>query len=168
MGYQPATSRRALLGASGATMTALAGCSALSSNDEPNESDPRDAESPLDRIVVRSDTGETEPIRLTLVYAPPEGHTERPVWTTVDAPADGEPSTTRQGFDTGHGVYSLTAASRRYTDHAVISFNSMADASSSIEAALTGGSVQFEVVVEDTGGIWVNQGDAGDDISLPR
>ena len=44
----------------------------------------------------------------------------------------------------------------------------MADASSSIEAALTGGSVQFEVVVEDTGGIWVNQGDAGDDISLPR
>ncbi len=153
----PSTSRRSLLACGVTTLTALAGCSALSfdgGTDAASTSEP-----PLERIVVRSDTGNTEPVRLTLVYGSHEGNTERPVWTTVDAPASGEPKMVVQGLDTGDGVYSLTAASKRHANHEVVSFNSRAQDGR--------GTYQFEVVVEHTGDVWANLNEAGEPISIP-
>ena len=156
-------SRREFVAAGWSALAALslAGCSALepgvgSGGDDATEGPP---ETPLDRIVVRSDTGRAEPLRLTLVYGPPDGHTDRPVWTTIEAPADGEPETVRQGFDTGQGVYSLTAASKRHANHEVVSFNSRARSG--------GDTYQFEVVVTEGGDVWVNLDVAGAPISMP-
>ncbi|WP_135826795.1 hypothetical protein [Halorussus ruber] len=150
-------SRRRLLAGGATVVTALAGCSALPSRDESGSES--DSKSPLDRIVVRSDTGNSEPLRLTLVYGPPEANTERPVWKTVEAPADGEPKTIGRNLETGDGVYSLTAASKRHTNHEVVSFNSTAQRGTD--------AYQFEVVVKQRGDVWVNLDEAGEPISIP-
>ncbi len=66
----PLSSRRAFLATGTASVAALAGCSVFK-NRVPTE--------PLtlvDQVVVRSDTGRDESIRLTLVYAPPDKGTE--------------------------------------------------------------------------------------------
>lgn len=153
----PSISRRGLLAGGVTALTALAGCSAFSIND--NTDLESTSEPPLKRIVVRSDTGNTEPVRLTLAYGSREGHTDRPVWTTVDAPADGEPVTAVQTLDTGAGVYSLTAASKRHANHEVVSFNSLARSESD--------TYQFEVVVKHTGDVWTNLNEAGQPVSIP-
>jgi hypothetical protein len=138
-------------------VAALAGCSGLGGLGENTTDAP--AETPVDRIVVRSDTGRTEPLRLTLVYGPPDGNTERPVWTTVEAPADGDPATAVLGPDTGHGVYSLTAASTRHGNHEVVSFNSRAQERAD--------AYQFAVVVQAEGDVWATLDEAGQPISIP-
>lgn len=153
----PFTSRRTLLAGGTGALLALAGCSALPVSDDTES--PSETESPLTRIVVRSDTGESEPLRLTLVYSPPEGHTERPVWTTVDAPADGEPRTAIRDLETGAGVYSLTVVSKRHASHEVVSFNSLADGGADGH--------QFEAVVKRNGDVWTNLNKAGRSISIP-
>lgn len=148
--WSPIISRRGFLTGGVATVTALAGCGFRGSESD-TETTPA-PESPLERILVRSDTGSTEQIRLTLVYGPSEGHTERPVWTTVDAPADGEPETVVRSLETGAGIYSLTAASVRHGNHEVISFNSR----------MSDGSSQFEVVVGKNGDVSVNRNHSGE------
>lgn len=153
----PSTSRRSLLVGGTSTLTALAGCSALSESDDTES--PSETDSPLDRIVVRSDTENSEPLRLTLMYSPPKEHTERPVWTTVDAPADGEPLTAIQDVETGAGVYSFTVASKRHANHEVVSFNS--------EAKSGDDEYQFEAVVKENGDVWANLNKAGRSISIP-
>ncbi|MFT4889899.1 MAG: hypothetical protein ACI9YT_000810 [Halobacteriales archaeon] len=153
----PTASRRNVVAAGTAALAALAGCSALQIDEERTTQAP--PETPLDRIVVRSDTGREEPLRLTLVYGPPDGHTERPVWTTVDAPADGDPATVVQGLDTGPGVYSLTAASARHANHEVVSFNSPTQPGA--------GANQFAVVVREGGDVWATLDEAGQPISIP-
>ncbi len=150
-------SRRRLLAGGATVATALAGCSALPSRDEPGSES--DSTSPLDRIVVRSDTGNSEPLRLTLVYGPREANTERPVWKTAEAPADGEPKTVVRDLETGGGVYSLTAVSKRHTNHEVVSFNSTAQSGTD--------AYQFEVVVKQRGDVWANLNEAGKPVSIP-
>lgn len=151
------TSRRSVIAAGTATLAALAGCSTLGGLGENTTNAP--PKTPVDRIVVRSDTGRAEPLRLTLVYGSPEGHTERPVWTTVEAPADGDPATAVHGPDTGHGVYSLTAAATRHANHEVVSFNTRTQGG--------GDASQFAVVVKEDGDVWATLGEAGNPISIP-
>lgn len=143
--------RRALLAAAGSLGTAstLAGCSTM---DDSAASKPT-----LDRVVARSDTGDPEQLRLTLVHAPPEGSTSRPLWGSYDAAA-GE-AVTVDSFDLEPGVFSLTAGATRYGNHEVVSFNAAGD-------AVGDGDVQFEVVVQDTGDVWANINEAGADIAL--
>ncbi|WP_232703563.1 hypothetical protein [Halobacterium wangiae] len=150
-------SRRAFLAGSAVTFSGLAGCSTTSPSDE--STSPEAVESPIEQILVRSDTGEKERVRLTLVYGPPEGHTERPIWSTFEAPADGKPITVGQSLETGAGIYSLTAASKQHANHEVVSFNSLTSQDETKS--------QFEVVVKHTGDIWVNLNDAGEPINIP-
>lgn len=150
-------SRRGFVAAGTAALAGLAGCAALIPGGETTTETP--PETPIDRIVVRSDTGRAEPLRLTLVYGPPEGHTERPVWTTVEAPADGDAETAVHGPDTGHGVYSLTAASKRHANHEVVSFNTRTQDGAD--------AYQFAVVVKEEGGVWATLDEAGQPISIP-
>lgn len=155
--WSSTVSRRAVLAGATVTLSGVAGCSAISSDDDSPA--PAAAESPLDRILLRSDTGEREPVRVTLVYSPPEKRTERPVWKTVEASGDGDTTAIAQALDTGDGAYHLTAVSERHGSSGVVSFNSLARESDT--------RLQFEVVVEDTGSIWVNQNQAGESISIP-
>lgn len=155
--WSSVVSRRALLAGGAVTLSGLAGCSTPSTSDESMAPDA--GELPIERILVRSDTGEQERVRLTLVYGPPEGHTERPIWKTFEAPADGKPITVGQSLETGAGIYSLTAASKQHANHEVVSFNSLASQDDT--------KFQFEVVVKHTGDIWVNLNDAGESINIP-
>ncbi|WP_435364046.1 hypothetical protein [Haloarchaeobius sp. DYHT-AS-18] len=142
--------RRALLCSLGATATAaLAGCSTSDS----------DAAATLDRILLRSDTGQAEQVSLTLVYAPRDGSTERPIWGTFEAPAAGDPRPI-DDFEGAPGFYSLTATSERHHNQAVVSFNSHG-------GAVGTGPLQFEVVVQESGDGWANLNEAGEDISIP-
>lgn len=150
------TSRRGVITAGTAILAGFAGCSALGELGENTSDAPA---TPVDRIVVRSDTGRAETLRLTLVYGPPDGHTERPVWTTVEAPADGDPATVVHGPDTGHGVYSLTAASKRHGNHEVVSFNSRTQEGAD--------AYQFAIVVQAEGDVWATLDEAGQPISIP-
>lgn len=152
-----AVSRRALLAGGATALGLLSGCSSAVFPDDTETEEPADP--PLDRILVRGDTGETEPIRLTLVYAPPDGHTRRPIWTTVEAPAHGRTIAIAGALETATGFYSLTAASRRHDNHEVVSFNSRTLSDEQ--------EVQFEVVVKNTGDVWANRNKAGREISIP-
>jgi hypothetical protein len=144
-------SRRAVLGAGTASLAALAGCSAL---------DGREDLPSLSRIVLRADTGETEQMRLTLVYAPRDGSNRRPIWGTIEVPP--EDVTILEDFenDPGPGFYSLTAVSTSEDNHEVVSFNSHGNAVGDAD-------LQFEVVVQKSGDVWANVADAGDDIDIP-
>ena len=132
-------------------MAALAGCSGLgaTASDAPK----------VDRIVLRSDTGQTERLQLTLVYAPPDGSTERPVREVHDAPASGKPATVTD-FDGAPGFYSLTASIENRDSTGVVSCNSYGNAVGTED-------LQFEVVVREDGDVWTNLGTAGDGISIP-
>ncbi len=143
-------SRRTLLAAGTASLVGLAGCSAAGESSPPT----------LDRILLRSDTGETEPVRLTLVHAPEDGSTERPVWKTVEAPADGDAVPVVQGLELGPGFHSLTAAAENHGNHEVGSFNSHGE-------GVDADDLQFEVVVKGTGDLWLNLNRAGESISIP-
>lgn len=143
-------SRRAVLAAGTASLAALAGCSGFGA---------RASEAPkLDRVVLRSDTGQTERIELTLVYAPRDGSTERPIRGVYEALASGKPKAVGE-FDGAPGFYSLTAAVEN-RDAGVVSVNSYGNAVGSED-------LQFEVVVREDGGVWTNVGTAGDAISVP-
>ncbi|WP_267639753.1 hypothetical protein [Haloarchaeobius amylolyticus] len=144
--------RRALLsGLTAAATVGLAGCSAMDDDDD----DP----ATLDRMLLRSDTGEPELLSLTLVYAPRDGSNERPIWGTFEAPAADEPRAVTD-FEGDPGFYSLTAVSDRHHTHEVVSFNSHG-------AAVGAGPLQFEVVVQESGDLWANLGEAGDEVSIP-
>ncbi|WP_232700847.1 hypothetical protein [Halobacterium wangiae] len=155
--WSSAVSRRAFLTGSAAALSGIAGCSTITADQESPVSSSR--ESPIEQILIRSDTGEEERVRLTLVYGPPEEYTERPIWTTFEAPADGEPITVGQSLETGAGIYSLTAASKQHANHEVISFNSRTRSADT--------KLQFEVVVKHTGDLWVNLNDVGESIDIP-
>lgn len=155
--WSSVVSRRAFLAGSVVALSGIAGCSSITTSDE--STSPEAAESPIEQILVQSDTGEQERVRLTLVYGPPEGATERPIWSTFEAPADGNPLTVGQSLETGAGIYSLTAVSKRHSNHEVVSFNSLASQDETKS--------QFEVVVKHTGDIWANLSDAGEPIDIP-
>ncbi|WP_158059146.1 hypothetical protein [Halorussus halophilus] len=144
-------SRRDVLAAGTASIAALAGCAGFGAkaNDTPA----------LDRVLLRSDTGQVEPVRLTLVYAPPTGSTDRPIWGSHDA-SSSEEFVPMDDYDETPGFYSLTAYSENHDNGEVVSFNSHADHAS-------GEDVQFEVVVQEGGDVWANVGHTGDDISVP-
>jgi len=144
-------SRRTALAAGTASLAAFTGCSSLIGNESQNSS--------LDRILLRSDTGQTERVELTLVYAPRDTSTERPVRGIYEAPASGDLNII-DDFDGEPGVYSLTAASETTNDSEVIAFNSYSD---SIQA----NAVQFEVVIKRDGGTYLNVNEAGSSISVP-
>ena len=123
--------RRTLLGstAGAAGLAALAGCSEAKAG----------SHATLERIVLRSATGRAEPIDLTLVYAPRDDSTERPVWGTYEAPASGETHIV-DDLEGAPGVYSLTAVSQNHGSH--------------------------EVVVRQSGDGWANPDEAGTEISI--
>lgn len=141
------------LGTSG--IVGLAGCSGAPVNTASN----RDGHAPLDRIVCRADTGQAEQVDLTLVYAPRDGSTTRPIWGSYEAPAAGD---TRiiSDFDGEPGFYSLTARSVNDGSTEISSFNSYGN-------AVGGDALHFEVVVTRTGDVWVNLNEAGESISIP-
>lgn len=143
--------RRALLsGTLGlVTLSGLAGCS--SSSDE--------GQATVDRIVLRSDTGQPEQMDLTLVYAPRDGSTERPVWGSYDLPESGD-TVIIDDFETGPGFYSLTAHSQTHDNFEVVSTNTLSD-------AVGNGTLQFEAVIKRSGDVFANLSDTRDTISIP-
>lgn len=147
----PPASRRAVLATGAASIASLAGCSALAS-------DGVDAAT-LDRIVLRSDTGRTERVELTLVYAPRDSATQRPV-RGVRAVAGSSELLVVDDFEGDPGFYSLTAASEDHGTHGVYAFNSYGPSVGSAP-------LQFEVVVRGDGDIWLNLDEAGAEISIP-
>jgi hypothetical protein len=155
--WSSAVSRRRFLAGSAVALSGLAGCSRITSSNESTA--PSSLESPIEQILLRSDTGEEERVWLTLVYGPPEAATERPIWKTFEAPADGEPITVGQSLETGGGIYSLTAASKQHANHEVVSFNSLAKQADT--------EFQFEVVVKHTGDVWMNLNHADESINIP-
>ncbi|ELZ15762.1 hypothetical protein C478_04639 [Natrinema thermotolerans DSM 11552] len=149
--------RRALLGhtASTAGIVGLAGCALPSTNTGPERSD----RATLERIVLETETGQAEQMALTLVYAPRDDSTSRPVWGEYTVPASGK-ALTVSDFDGAPGVYSLTARSVTHDTVAVVSFNSYGDAVGS-------GPHQFEVVITGSGDVWTNLNEAGEPVSVP-
>lgn len=61
-------------------IASLAGCSLSAGSSPPT----------LSRILLRADTGQSEQVDLTLVYAPRDDSTERPIWGRYEEPASGE------------------------------------------------------------------------------
>jgi len=100
-----------------------------------------------------------ERVELTLVYAPLDASTDRLLRGVYELPASGS-TRTFDDFDGAPGFYSLTVFSEHYTTSEVISTNS-----SSYED--NAGSIQFEVVIEDDGGLWTNVGEGGSEIEIP-
>lgn len=143
----PRVGRRTVLATGAVSLAALAGCSTASDDEPPS----------LERVVVRSDTGETERLQLTLVHAPRDGSTVRPLRGVHEAPGSGEPRTI-DDFEGEPGFYSLTVALDDKSE--VKAFNSYGD-------AVGTGALQLEVVVEQTGGLWLNLNEAGGDVSVP-
>lgn len=143
--------RRAFLGraVSLAGVASLAGCSTFTA----------DSLATLDQIVLRADTGHIEPLFLTLVYAPRDDSTERPVWGTYEVPASGQTRIV-DDFEGSPGFYSLTAYSENHDSEGTISFNSYGD-------AVGDGPLQFQAVVKRSGSMWTNLSGAGDPISIP-
>lgn len=144
-------SRRTALTAGTASLAALTGCSSLIGNESHNSS--------LDRILLRSDTGQTERIELILVYAPRDTSPERPVRGIYEAPASGDLNII-DDFDGEPGVYSLTATSGTTDNAEVIAFNSYSE-------GVQAGAVQFEVVIKGDGGMYLNVNKSGSSISIP-
>lgn len=143
----PRVGRRTVLATGAVSLAALAGCSTASDDEPPS----------LERVVVRSDTGETERLQLTLVHAPREGSTVRPLRGVHEAPGSDEPRTI-DDFEGPPGFYSLTVALDGQNE--VKAFNSYGN-------AVDSGPLQLEVVVQQTGDLWLNLNEAGDDISVP-
>ncbi|WP_458187986.1 hypothetical protein [Haladaptatus sp. NG-WS-4] len=152
MSERSPTSRRTILSASAVSLTALAGCTAFGSRNEKRRAT-------LDRIVVRSDTGDDESPFLTLVYAPRDDSTERPIWGVHEAPASGRERAITD-FEGSPGFYSLTAFAENHDNLEIASFNSYGDAVGDTP-------LQFEVVVEQTGDVWTNVDEAGENITHP-
>ncbi|MCG1004124.1 MULTISPECIES: hypothetical protein [Halobacterium] len=144
-------SRRQVLAAGAVSMAGLAGCSSLTGDN--------DNDTALDRIVVRSDTGQTERVELTLVYAPRDLATERPIRGVYEAPASGDKLVV-DGFEGNPGFYSLTVSPEGGSASEVVAFNSYGP---SVESD----TVQFEAVIKQDGGIWLNVNEAGSTISVP-
>lgn len=138
-----------------AGIVGLAGCSMSSLNSKSDQED----RATLDRIVLRADTEQTEQLELTLVYAPRDGSTIRPVWGTYDAPASGDIHIVSD-FEAAPGFYSLTARSTNHCNAETSSFNSYGN-------AVSGNALQFEVVVKRTGDVWASSDEAGKSISIP-
>lgn len=143
--------RRALLRYAVGTVgiTSLAGCSTKAES----------SRATLGRILLRADTEQSEQVHLTLVYAPRDDSTERPVWGSYTVPASGE-TISIEDFEQRPGFYSLTAVSVNHNNYEVESFNSYGD-------AVSGTELQFEVVIKRSGDVWLNINDAGESISIP-
>lgn len=96
---------------------------------------------------------------VTLVYAPRDGSTERPVWGSYDLPESGD-TVVVDDFETGPGFYSLTAHSQTHDNLEVVSTNTLRD---------DGGNdtLQFEAVVKQTGDVFANLSETRDTISIP-
>lgn len=147
----PSVTRRSLLATSTTTFALLAGCSASGSGDDGVS---------FERIIVRTETGQMERVELTLSYAPRDSAAERPVRGVFEVPASGEPLVV-DAFEGTAGFYCLSAFSERHDTHEMYSVNSYGP---SVEST----SVQFEVLIREDGGIWLNLGEADSAIEPPE
>lgn len=138
-----------------AGVVSLTGCAMPSMNAEPE----LDSRATLGRIALRADTERAEQVDLTLVYAPPDDSTTRPVWGNYVAPASGDVVTVSD-FEGTPGFYSLTARSVTHDSIEVVSFNSYGN-------AVGEGPLQFEVVIQWSGDVWASVNGAGESISIP-
>jgi hypothetical protein len=141
-------SRRSVLRASGAALfVGLAGCSNVLDSSAPS----------VNRLVLRSDTGETEPIRILTTYAPRD---ESAVQSQAfyDAHASGELRIVEQ--DDGPGFYNIHAESQNSGSNAFLAYNSHKDEAPSYD-------LQFEFVVQADGSLYSNIGRTGEEISIP-
>lgn len=141
------TSRRAVLATGVASLTSLAGCSDLESDG---------AGAPFSRIAARSETEQTERVELILSYAPKDSSVDRLVRDIYEVPASGE-QVVVDDFEGTPGFYSLSAFSENHSTHGTYSVNSYSQ-------SVNLDPVQFEVLIEEDGGIWLNLGEAGSEI----
>lgn len=147
----PNVTRRAALAAGAASVASLAGCAGLR--------DAVDDPPALERILLRSDTDAAEQLDLTLVYAPRDGSTRRPIWGSYEAPASGE-LRVLEDWEPAPGFYSLTAHAEAHDNLEVASINSHG-------GSVGTDAVQFEVVVKRSGDVWLNIDDVDDTVSIP-
>ncbi|WP_276300025.1 hypothetical protein [Halorussus lipolyticus] len=113
----------------------------------------------LDRILIRSDTHKNEQLEITLIYAPQNDSTERPVVGSYVAPATGEIEII-EDFKGNPGIYSLSVYSQNHNNGEVASFNSYGD-------AVKSSPLQFEIVVKESGDVWANIDETDSGIQLP-
>lgn len=147
----PSASGRAVLATGAVSLASLAGCSALASGES--------GEPHLAKIVLRADTEQTERVVLTLVYAQRDSATNQIVRGVHEIPAS-RGDFVVSDFEGTPGFYSLTVFSENHNTHGVWSFNSYAP-------AFNAEPLQFEVVIQRDGGIWINLNEAGSEISIP-
>lgn len=147
----PTVSRRTVLATGAVSLASLAGCSAVGRGD---------GDAKFNRIVVKTNTGQKERVELTLTHAKKNTATDRPVRGVHEAPASGGELVV-DDFEGTPGFYSLSAFSERHGTHGMYSVNSYGP-------AVTSDATQFEVLIQEDGGIWLNLGEAGSKISLPE
>lgn len=143
----PITRRQALHAGGAAFCVGLAGCSGVLGSSPPI----------VERLVLRSDTGETEPISVQQTYAPRDGS---PVQShhVYEAPASGDLRIIE--LDYGPGFYNMHAESQNHGGVASLAFNSHKDGASS-------SNLQFEFVVKENGSLYSNIAETGSEISIP-
>jgi hypothetical protein len=141
-------SRRSVLRASGSVLfVGLAGCSNALDSSAPS----------VNRLVLRSDTGETEPIRILTTYAPRDDSAVQSQGV-YDAHASGELQIVEQ--DDGPGFYNIQAESQNHGSDAFLAYNSHKDEAPSYD-------LQFEFVVQADGSLYSNIARTGATISIP-
>ncbi|CQH64282.1 uncharacterized protein HHUB_4346 (plasmid) [Halobacterium hubeiense] len=144
--------RRTVITGSVASLLGLSGCSAVIGGN--NNTTPR-----LETIRVRNDTDQSIRAEFTLVYAQSNTNPDQPIRRIQEIPSGGK-ILTIDDFEGTPGFYSLTISPEDSDKTEVIAFNS---AGNSVDVE----NVQFEVVFQQNGGIFVNLDQAGSDITLP-
>lgn len=140
--------RRTALQAGGTTLLfGLAGCSTVSSTTSPT----------IDRLVLRSETGETEPIRILKTYAPRDGSTVQS-HAVYDAHSSGELRIV--DIDDGPGFYNIQAESQNHGSDAFLAYNSHKNGAPSYD-------LQFEFVLKEGASMYSNIAKTGSEISIP-
>lgn len=141
-------SRRHALHVDGATLfIGLAGCSNVMGSSPPA----------VERIVLRSDTGATEPISITQTHAPSDGSTVQS-HHVYEAQSSGGLRIIELDYDPG--FYNMHAESQNHGGIASLAFNSHKDGAPSYN-------LQFEFVVKDNGSLYSNIAKTGEEISIP-
>ena len=140
-----------VLATGAASIAALTGCTALDGGSGDRTT--------LQRVVTRSETGQTERVELTLVYAPRDSSAQQPVRGVHELPASDD-TVVIDDFEGTPGFYSLTVSVENSVVDGVIAFNSYGP-------AVTGNAVQFEVLIDGQGNLHLNIGEAGSPISMP-
>ena len=141
-------SRRQALQAGGATLfVGLAGCSNIMGSSPPT----------VDRLVLRSDTGDKERIHTQKTHAPKDGSPVRSA-ADYDAPASGQLRFV--DLNDGPGFYNIRAWADNHRTTSALAYNSHKEGAPSHD-------LQFVFVVREDGSLWSNIDETGAEITIP-